>query len=156
MADTAALIERIGELEHRLARLEDEREIAALFAADGEIEIGRRGGYRGRARVRGFLEQVLGEGRWGLLEKEIINHIELQTVITVAADRQTAGMRSRALIQGNSPPGQTRMPLAEGLHENEYVRCNGRWLISRLWWDPTYYFTVPGFETAVFEGVYGG
>lgn len=170
MAHSQALIDRIGELEHRLARLEDEREvarlqnmygfyldnrmwgeIAALFAEDGEIEIGRRGGYRGRERVHRFLEQVLGQGRWGLLREEVINHIQLQMVITVAADRHSAKMRSRALIQGNSPPGQARMLLAEGLYENEYVCTNGRWLIQRLWWVPTFYFTVPGFETAVFE-----
>jgi hypothetical protein len=170
MADSQALINSIAELEHRLALLEDEREIArlqniygfyldnrmwgelaALFAEDGEIEIGRRGGYRGRERVHRFLEQVLGQGRWGLLREEVINHIQLQMVISVACDRHSARMRSRALIQGNSPPGQTRMLLAEGLYENEYVRQDGRWMVKRLWWVPTYYFTVPGFDTAVFE-----
>ncbi|MGB6452732.1 MAG: nuclear transport factor 2 family protein, partial [Steroidobacteraceae bacterium] len=103
MANSQALINRVSELEHRLALLEDEREIArlqnvygfyldnrmwgeiaALFCEDGEIEIGRRGGYRGRARVHRFLEEVLGQGRWGLLENEIIHHIQLQMVITVA------------------------------------------------------------------------
>ncbi len=98
-----------------------------------------------------FLEQVLGEGRWGLLAEEIINHIQLQMVITVAPGRGTAKMRSRALVQGNSPPGQSRMLLAEGVYENDYVRVDGQWLIQRLWWAPTYYFTVPGFESAVFE-----
>lgn len=164
------LVERIGELEHRLEVLEDEREIARLqnvygfyldnrmwgeiaelFTLDGEIEIGRRGGYRGKPRVQRFLEEVLGQGRWGLFREEIINHIQLQMVITVATDRRTARMRSRALIQGNSPPGQARMLLAEGLYENEYVRRDGHWMIKRLWWVPTYYFTVPGFDTAVFE-----
>ena len=170
MADRGALENRIDELERRLALVEDEREIAriqniygfyldnrmwgeisGLFAEDGEIEIGRRGGYRGRGRVRRFLEEVLGQGRWGLLPQEIINHIQLQMVITVAPDRRTAKMRSRALVQGNSPPGQSRMLLAEGVYENDYVREDRRWLIRRLWWAPTYYFTVPGFETAVFE-----
>lgn len=170
MTDAQALIDRVGDLERRLARFEDEREIArlqniygyyldnrmwgeiaALFAENGEIEIGRRGGYKGRERVHRFLEEVLGQGRWGLLRDEVINHIQLQMVITVAADRRTAKMRSRALIQGNSPPGQTRMLLAEGLYENDYVRASGRWLIERLWWVPTFYFSVPGFETATFE-----
>ncbi len=94
---------------------------------------------------------MLGQGRWGLAHEEIINHIQLQMVITVAPDRRTAKMRSRALIQGNSPPGQTRMLLAEGLYENDYVRQEDGWRIKRLWWAPTFYFTVPGFETAVFE-----
>ena len=170
MPNEKALTGRIDALEDRLARLEDEREIARvqniygfyldnrmwreiadLFTEDGEIEIGRRGGYRGRARVHRFLEEVLGQGRWGLAREEIINHIQLQMVITVSADRRTAKMRSRALIQGNSPPGQSRMLLAEGLYENDYVRLDGRWMIQHLWWAPTFYFTVPGFETAVFE-----
>ena len=170
MSDSGDVLARVGELEHRLALLEDEREIAriqniygfyldnrmwgdisALFAEHGEIEIGRRGGYRGRERVHRFLEEVLGQGRWGLLTEEIINHIQLQMVITVAPGRRTAKMRSRALVQGNSPPGQSRMLLAEGVYENDYVRVEGQWLIRRLWWAPTYYFTVPGFESAVFE-----
>lgn len=170
MADAAALEQRIEDLERRLAVVEDEREIeriqnmygfyldnrmwreiADLFDEDGEIEIGRRGGYRGRERVHRFLEEVLGQGRWGLDRQEIINHIQLQMVITVAPDRRTARMRSRALIQGNSPPGQSAMMQAEGLYENEYVRRGGAWRIARLWWAPTFYFNVPGFETAVFE-----
>jgi hypothetical protein len=170
MADVEAMERRLDQLEQRLALVEDEREIARiqniygfyldnrmwrdisdLFAEDGQIEIGRRGGYRGRERVHRFLEEVLGGGRWGLLKEEIINHIQLQMVISVAPDRRTAKMRSRALVQGNSPPGQSRMLLAEGLYENDFVRRDGRWMIQRLWWAPTYYFTVPGFETAVFE-----
>ncbi len=126
-------------------------EIAELFAPDGEIEIGRRGAYRGRERIHRFLEDVLGQGRWGLEREEIINHVQLQMVITVAADRTSARMRSRALIQGNSPPGRGVMMQAEGLYENEYVRQDGVWRISRLWWVPTFYFNVPGFDTAVFE-----
>lgn len=170
MAEAQSLVARIGELERRLALIEDEREIvrlqnvygfyldnrmwseiAALFAPEGEIEIGRRGGYRGRARIRRFLEEVLGQNRWGLLREEVINHVQLQMVVTVSPERRTAKMRSRALIQGNSPPGQSRMLLAEGLYENTYVRQENRWMIERLWWVPTYYFTVPGFDAAVFE-----
>lgn len=157
-------------LEKRVALLEDERdiarlqniygyyldnrmwrEVADLFAQGGEIEIGRRGVYRGRERIHRFLEDVLGGGRWGLLTREIINHIQLQMVITIAPGGSSAKMRSRAIVQGHSPPGGPAMMQAEGLYENEYVRIDGVWLIRRLFWVPTYYFNVPGFETAVFE-----
>jgi hypothetical protein len=157
-------------LEDRIARLEDERdiiriqniygfyldnrmwrEVADLFADDGEMEIGRRGVYRGRERIHRFMQDVLGGGRWGLLTNEIINHIQLQMVITVAPDRSTAQMRSRAIVQGSSPPGGPTQMQAEGLYENTYVRVNGAWLIQRLFWVPTFYFNVPGFESAVFE-----
>ncbi len=43
------------------------------------------------------------------------------------------------------------MLLAEGVYENEYVKENGRWAIKRLWWVPTYYFEVAGFDAAVFD-----
>jgi len=157
-------------LDDRVARLEDERdiariqniygyyldnrmwrEVADLFAEDGEMEIGRRGVYRGRERIHHFMRDVLGGGRWGLLTNEIINHIQLQMVITVADDRRSANMRSRAIVQGNSPPGGPTMMQAEGLYENRYVRAGGAWLIQRLFWVPTFYFNAPGFDQAVFE-----
>ena len=127
-------------------------ELADLFTDDEpSIEIGRRGSYVGKERVRRFLIDVLCQGRWGLLRDEIINHIQLQPVITVAADRRTASMRSRALVQGNSPPGSGKMLLAEGIYENQYVRDAGVWKVKRIWWVPTYYFEVAGFEAAVFQ-----
>ena len=36
-------------------------------------------------------------------------------------------------------------------HVRAYVRVQGTWLIQRLWWVPTFYFNVPGFDQAVFE-----
>jgi hypothetical protein len=85
------------------------------------------------------------------MKDEIIHHIQLQMVITVAEDRRTAKARSRALIQGNSPPGSGKMLLAEGMYENAYVREDNVWKIKRLWWVPTYYFEVAGFDAAVFD-----
>jgi hypothetical protein len=164
-------LEALHQLEQRLAAVEDrdaiERlqnqygfyldnrmwdEVADLFCDDApSIEIGRRGNYIGKPRVRRFLHEVLGQGRWGLLRDEIINHIQLQMVITLGVDGMGAQMRSRALVQGNSPPGSGKMLLAEGLYENDYVKENGAWRIKRLWWVPTYYFEVAGFDAAVFD-----
>lgn len=72
-------------------------------------------------------------------------------VITVAGDRGTAKARSRALVQGNSPPGSGKMLMAEGVYENDYVCEDGVWKVKRLWWVPTYYFEVAGFDGAVFD-----
>jgi SnoaL-like domain len=128
------------------------RELADLFTDDApEMEIGQRGAYVGKDRIHIFLHDVLGQGRWGLLKDEIIHHIQLQMVITVAGDRRTAKARSRALVHGNSPPGSGKMLMAEGLYENDYVREDGAWKIKRLWWVPTYYFEVAGFDAAVFD-----
>lgn len=171
MADDEALFRRIDELEKRLARMEDRdaiqrlqniygfyidnrmwRELADLFAEEGaSMEIGRRGNYIGKARIHRFLEEVLGGGRWGLLRNEIINHIQLQMVLTVADDGQSAKARCRAIVQGNSPPGSGKMLWAEGLYENEYVKEDGAWKIRRLWWVPTFYTLMDGFDQAVFQ-----
>jgi SnoaL-like domain len=171
MTDISALLARIAGLETRLARVEDREaierlqnqygfyidnrmwdEMVELFADDSaSIEIGRRGSYVGKPRIGRFLTQVLGGGRWGLLKDEIIHHIQLQMVVTVAPDGLSARMRSRAMVQGNSPPGSGKMLLAEGVYENEYVNEDRVWKIKRLWWLPTYYFQVAGFDGAVFD-----
>jgi hypothetical protein len=171
VADEHALLRRIEELADRLALVEDRdaiqrlqniygyyidnrmwRELADLFAdRDASIEIGRRGKYIGKERIFRFLRDVLGGGRWGLLKQEIINHIQLQMVLTVTEDRQSARARCRAIVQGNSPPGSGKMLWAEGIYENEYVKEGEAWKIKRLWWVPTFYTLMEGFDKAVFE-----
>jgi hypothetical protein len=171
MTSLAALQHRLLALEQRLARSEDRQEIERLqyvygFYIDNRmwtelaqlfcehtpsIEIGRRGRYIGKPRVLQFLTEVLGGGRWGLLKNEIINHIQLQPVITVAEDGCSARMRSRAIVQGNSPPGSGKMLWAEGVYENEYVKEDGHWKIKHLGWVPTFYIEIPGFDSAVFQ-----
>lgn len=165
------LAAELSELKARLVRLEDQDAIVrlqyqygyyidnrmwdamvGLFADEGaEIEIGQRGTYVGKARIHRFLEDVLGGGRWGLLKDEIIHHIQLQPLVTVAPDGLTAKARARAMVQGNSPPGSGSFLLAEGLYENSYVKQVDGWRIQRLWWVPTYYFQIAGFDQAVFD-----
>lgn len=116
------------------------REMADLFADEGAyMEIGGRGLYRGKERIHEFLLQVLGEGRWGLLKDEVINHVQQQPVITVEPDRSRARSRARAQIQGNSPPGTPHFLLADGLYENEYVREGGKWKLLGLRVTMTFY-----------------
>jgi len=170
-SDSQDLAAQLASMEARLALVEDREaivqlqnqygyyldnrmfdEVADLFCDDEpEIEIGQRGAYVGKERIRRFLLGVLGGGRWGLLKDEIIHHIQLQPVTNVSEDRSRAQCRCRALVQGNSPPGSGKMLLAEGVYENQYVRENGVWKIKRLWWVPTYYFQVAGFDEAVFD-----
>ncbi len=111
------------------------REMADLFADEGAwIEIGGRGRYCGKERIRRFLHEVIGEGRWGLARDEVINHVQQQLLITVDPDRRHARARARAEVQGNSPPGTPHFLLADGIYENEYVRENGRWKILGSPW----------------------
>ena len=162
MPSIESLQHTIAQLSERLAVVEDRqaietlqnqygfyldnrmwREVADLFCDDDpSIEIGRRGLYVGKERVYQFLSKVLGQERWGLDKDELINHIQLQMVITVDEQRQSAQARSRALVQGNSPPGSGKMLLSEGIYESEYVKENGQWKIKRILWVPTYYIEV--------------
>lgn len=165
------LLQRIARLERRLGVLEDVEaikrlqrmygyyidnrlwdEMTALFADEGAcIEIGRRGRYHGRESIREFLRDVLGQGRRGLARHEIINHMQHQPVVTVAADGLHAQGRWRALIQASPPTGGTTMMWAEGVYENTYAKEGGAWKIARLWWVPTFYVWLPGYESVSFE-----
>jgi predicted SnoaL-like aldol condensation-catalyzing enzyme len=127
-------------------------QIADLFAEKGAaIEIGRRGRYVGKPNVRKFLRDVLGDGQPGLMPGQVINHTQLQPIVTVAPDRQHAQVRCRAIIQASSPPPQgtaappdgATMMWAEGVYENTYVKESGVWKIGLLWWVPTFYVSHP-------------
>jgi hypothetical protein len=150
---------RIAGLKHELGILQDKdeiqrlqyaygffidnrmfREMADLFSDQGAwMEIGGRGRYEGKARIHDFLLHVLGGGRWGLLKDEVINHVQQQLLITVDENRQRARARSRAEVQGNSPPTTPTFLLADGIYENVYVRENGRWKIQGVTVTMTYY-----------------
>jgi SnoaL-like domain len=119
------------------------REMADLFADnDAYMEIGGRGLYRGKERIHKFLLDVLGDGRWGLAKDEVINHVQEQMLITVDPDRRRAWARSRAQVQGNSPPGTPQLLLADGIYENQYVREGGLWKIQGIRVAMTYYAAV--------------
>ena len=154
-SDIAAATHRIGVLEdqNEIERLQYAygyfmdnrmfREMADLFADDGAwIEIGERGRYCGKENIHAFLLQVLGGGRWGLIENEVINHVQQQLLITVDDDRTRAQARARAQVQGNSPPDAPTFLLAEGIYENDYVKEAGRWKIKGVRVTMTYYVAL--------------
>ncbi len=102
-------------------------EMADLFAADGTIELGRRGVYVGQDRVREFLHSLGPEGpRWGVLE----DHLEVQAVITVAEDGLTAQARSRELLMAGTY-GESGV-LGDAIYENAFVKEDGVWKVQAL------------------------
>jgi hypothetical protein len=116
------------------------REMADLFADEGAwIEIGERGRYLGKENIHRFLHDILGGGRWGMIENEVINHVQQQLLITVDDDRMHASARARAEVQGNSPPDTPTFLFADGIYENEYVKENGRWKILGIKVTMTFY-----------------
>jgi hypothetical protein len=164
MTSIEVLETRIEALEARLHRLEsiaaierlqrmygyylDNRmwkEVVALFTDDGEVEVGRRGIYRGREQLRTFFLDVLGRGRSGRTKNELHNHIQIQGVVTLADDEEHAWGRFRALAQFamEMPDGSPGTGWAEGVYENEYVFRDGAWRIRVLRWTPSFYGKLP-------------
>jgi hypothetical protein len=65
--------------------------------------------------------------------------LQMQDVVTVADDRQTAKGRFRALLMGGTHagvPDTPKLPYQQwweaGVYENDYVRENGVWKYKRL------------------------
>lgn len=151
----AALEARLEEAERRLARAEDIeavkrlqraygyyldkglwQAIADLFAPDGTIEIAARGVYR-RERIYPFLRDLIGRQRDGLAPGQLMNHMQLQGIVTLSDDGDTAQGRWRAFIQV-ADYGKTAI-WAEGPYECVYRKIDGVWMIASLIWFPTYY-----------------
>src|SRR5688572_28642671 len=114
VAEQAAYIRK---LEARLQRLEDIETIkvlqrtygylldkalwadmADLFSADGEIEIGGRGVYKGHQRIHDFLRDVMGKGSDGLAHGQLMDHMQLQGIVTIDEGSDRALGRWRAWI----------------------------------------------------------
>jgi hypothetical protein len=110
------------------------KEAVALFTDDGEVEIGRRGIYRGRDQLRTFFFDVLGRGRSGRARNELHNHIQIQGVVTLGPQPAHAFGRFRALAQfaQQLPDGNSGCGWAEGVYENEYAYRDGAWRIRVL------------------------
>ncbi len=112
--------------------------MADLFAQEGTIEVSLDGVYVGQKRVRQYLN-ALGGGSGGLQHGQLNDHLNLQPVINVSEDGRTARGRWRAVLM-TGEIGK-RASWGEGVFENEYVKRDGVWKISKLHWYQT--FMVP-------------
>jgi SnoaL-like protein len=98
---------------------------ADLFSKDATLEIAGRGLFVGQDRIREYLKQ-LGPLEYGRL----FNHMQLQPVVHVAGDGQTAKARWRSLMQVGHLGKEARW--GEATYENEYVKEGDVWKIARL------------------------
>ena len=114
-------------------------EAADLFCADATLEIAGRGLYRGQDRIREYLHRLP-----GLERGRIFNHMQLQPVISIAGDGETAAGRWRTIMEVVLPDVALR---GEGTYENEYRREDGVWKIARLHAFITYYTSDPALAT---------
>jgi hypothetical protein len=151
--DVAPLWSALDGIEHRRQLVEDSNDIKRLqraygyyldnalwgelmdlFADDASLEIGLDGVYRGRDRIRAYFD-VLGGGRSGLSEGELNEHLQLMPVVTVAPDGMSAQGRWRDIILAGEFGDHAVW--GEGPFENEYVKQDGVWKISKLHWFQT-------------------
>jgi hypothetical protein len=136
MADVAARAQRLGDenevtnLQHRYGYYVDRKmwdDVADLFAADGTMEIGLQGVYAGRTSIRRGLNSL---GQAGLAEGEINDHIQLQTVVSVAPDGRTARARGTDIGMTGSAGG--RALWSQSIYENEFVKQGGVWKFKAM------------------------
>jgi len=109
-------------------------EAANLFADSptASIELAQQGVYIGKQRIREFLK------RTGTLKSgEIREAPIMQGVVHVAADGKTAKGRWRTLIMGGVHGEDGTW--AEGPYENEYLKEDGVWKLSKVHWYTTVY-----------------
>ena len=152
-AQLAAYRERVAALRDKAERIKDVNDIkrlqrsfgyyfdagqwddmAALFADNATLEYARDGVYVGKQRIRDYF-YALGDGKAGLKQGQLNEHFQIMPVITLSADGTSAQARWRDLsLQGQY--GKTAL-WGEGPYENEYVKDNGVWKISKLHWFQT-------------------
>jgi hypothetical protein len=106
-------------------------EVADLFAANGSFEYGQRGVYIGQDHIR---RALLLFGPEGLGPGRLNNHMQLQSIITVAPGGGAATARWQGMIQ-LAEPGANGV-WGVGVYENEYVKERGTWKISKLHFYP--------------------
>ncbi len=115
-------------------------EVADLFADDATLEIGGRGVFVGKPRVREYLYFL---GQKGPAYGWLYDHSQWQLIVHVAEDGSSANARLRAFIMGGAPKRENTgssdavfgeaTAFGEATYENRYVKQNGVWKISRLY-----------------------
>ena len=107
-------------------------EVVDLFARDGEA-IFLSGIYRGREGVtrlyKTWFQNFFTGGKPGPVDGFLLDHFQMQDIITVADHGASAQGRFRALLAGGShdsweekPEGLPRQFWEAGVYENDYVR----------------------------------
>ncbi|WP_321396889.1 nuclear transport factor 2 family protein [Emcibacter sp.] len=117
-------------------------EVVQLFADDGEV-IFLSGIYKGKEGVarlyKTWFQNYFTHGKPGPEDGFLLDHFQMQDIITVAPDRKTAKGRFRAVLMGGvhesreyKPEGLPEQFYEAGIYENDYVCVDGVWKIKRL------------------------
>jgi hypothetical protein len=117
-------------------------EAVDLFADDGRVHF-LNGIYKGKAGVRRlyceWFRNFFTHGRNGPAQGFLLDHLQMQDIVDVAADGLSAKGRFRALMQAGQHdskrdkiPGFPMQCWEAGIYENEYVKDRGVWKIKLL------------------------
>lgn len=161
----AGMETRVERLQARVERIESVRAIQRVQYAYGHyVELGLwndfadlftddavtnyQQGARGKAEVRKLFFDQVGQGKLGLADGRIYPHILFQPVISLAPDGRTAKGRWRILAMLGGLGGSATW--YSGVYENEYVREDGVWKISKLHSEPkvTAAYTAAGWRAS--------
>jgi len=112
-------------------------EVLDLFADGATLEIGPSGVYVGKESIRRYLYSLSG-GKQGPLDGVLNDHFQLQPIVTVAPDGQSAQGRWRLFLMTGVSGSGSGGNWGEGTYENEYVKQDGVWKISKLHWYATF------------------
>jgi hypothetical protein len=118
-------------------------ETAALFAKDGCVVFlsGEYVGYEGVMRLYGtWFQNLFTKGVRGPIHGFLLDHFQLQDVVTINPDGVTAQGRFRGILAGGwhdeglaTKPNEVPQQFWEsGIYENDYVKEDGVWKIKRL------------------------
>ena len=152
-AETAALKTQVTQIAHQIQNstdyiainnLEDAYgyyvdktkwdEVTDLFTDDGSVEIGLRGVYKGRERVRAYMHHLGDLKPYGTLFKPLA---AAARGVHIDPDGLHAHGRFRAYMQVGLL--EKRAQWGDAIYENEYVKENGVWKIKKLHAYFTYY-----------------
>lgn len=103
-------------------------DLADLFVADGSFEFGQFGVYKGRERVRGAFEYYGGSGP--LPVNEVYDHVQLQPVVSVAPDGQSARARVSRIQLLGIHGGFSSFGIATYL--NDFIKVDGTWMLHNV------------------------
>ena len=101
-------------------------DVMDLFSENGTLEVGQRGVYVGKPRIRRALEVFYGP--FPLRNGELFDHINLATVVTIASDGHNACARTRQLSMIGLNGEYARWEV--GTYENEFIKEEGVWKIK--------------------------
>ncbi|MFM1886426.1 MAG: hypothetical protein RL026_1583 [Pseudomonadota bacterium] len=121
-------VDAVENLEHMYGYYADKSmqdAISSLFAQNSTLEILGRGVFLGRDRVYEYMRR-LGAPTDGTL----FNHMQLQPVVHVSPDGNTARVRARLLVMF-SVTGRTDQ-WGDGVYENVFVKEDGVWKYQSL------------------------